>query len=198
MQYSYEKFFERKLRELAKESRVVDIGGGEPFQKGMAHFRELFKNSRYETLDSSPIYASTVVGDAHNLPFGDNQIPAIISKSVFEHLHDPKRAAEEIYRVLKPGGKVLVYTHFIYPYHARAGVYKDYFRFTEDGLRYLFRDFSHIEVKKHGGYFLALMYFFPWQHRLKIILEPIAYALDRILKTEGKTTTAGYYVYAVK
>lgn len=198
MKYRYQIFFEAKLREIAKTPRVVDIGGGEPFQKQMAQYRALFSNTRYETVDPDPNTHPTITGDAHHLPFRDGELAAVISKSVFEHLQDPARAAEEMHRVLAPGGKALVYTHFIYPYHARKGAYEDYFRFTEAGLRHIFRDFSRIEVQKHGGWFLALMFFLPWQHRLKIILEPIAYILDEIFHRERGSTTAGYYVFLVK
>ena len=198
MKASFEKFFEEKLRELAKEPRVVDIGGGQPFQKDMAKYRGFFDNVRYETVDASAQYHPTYIADAHRLPFKDDEIPAIICKSVLEHLEDPKKAAEEMYRVLKPGGALLLYTHFIYPYHARHGVYKDCFRFTEDGLRYLFRNFSKLEIKKQGGYFFALMFFLPGQRYLKFALGPVALLLDKIFSTEKRTTTAGYWLFAPK
>lgn len=198
MRYDYERFFEEKLRELALEPRVIDIGGGEPFQKGMRRFRHIFAQTLYQTVDSSSAYNPTFVGDAHNLPFADNEIPAILCNSVFEHLTDPRRAASEIHRVLRPGGKALVYTHFIYPYHARPGVYGDYFRFTDEGLRHLFREFSSVEIKKQGGYFHALMFFLPYQHRLKSVVRPVACILDAIFGRGRGTTVSGYYLYAVK
>lgn len=198
MTYDYDKFFEEKVKEIAQCDHIVDVGGGHPFQKRLANFRDLFTGKKYLTMDSAPEYGPDVVGDAHSLPFGDSSIGAMLSISVFEHLHDPKKAAEEIYRVLKPGGKLLLYTHFIYPYHARRGIYSDYFRFTDEGLAHLFKNFSHIELKKHGGYFRAMGFFLPFQAKWRKIWEPVAYYLDKIFKTELKTTTAGYYIYAVK
>ena len=198
MRYDYEKFFEEKLRELAKESYILDVGGGHPFQKGMSRFKYLFKEKNFKTLDSSPDYKPDIVGDIHNLPLADASVGAILCKSVLEHLEDPARAVFEMHRVLKPGGKILLYTHFIYPYHARRGIYKDCFRFTEDGLRYLFKSFKKIEIKKEGGYFRALCFFMPAQARLKLLWEPIAYFLDKALQTEKRTTTCGFYLYAIK
>ncbi len=55
-----------------------------------------------------------------------------------------------------------------------------------------------MEIKKEGGYFRALMFFMPFQAKLRFFLEPIAYFLDKIFRTEKKSTTAGYYLYAVK
>ena len=198
MIYDWERFFEAKLREIAKEDRIIDVGGGCPFQKRMARYKQLFKNKKYETLDISPTYNPTIVGDAHNLPLPNESIPAILSFSTLEHLQDPGRAVNEMHRVLRRGGKVFIYVPFIYPYHALGDVFGDYFRFTEEGLRCLFRKFSTVEIKKQGGYFHALSFFSPGQQYTRFFWEPIAYALDKIFKTEKRSTTAGYYLYAVK
>mgnify|MGYP001610197688 CR=1 FL=1 len=196
--YDHEIFLEEKLKEIAKESRVLDIGSGNPFQKRLAKYKNLFANVRYETLDSASQYNPTYVGDVHNLPLPDGSLPAVICLSVFEHLYDPQKASDEIYRALKQGGKALIYTHFIYPYHGRKGVYGDFFRFTEEGLRHLFRKFSKIEIKKQGGYFRAMGFFLPFQAKFRFIWEPITYLLDKLLKTENRMTTAGYYIYLIK
>jgi SAM-dependent methyltransferase len=64
------------------------------------------------------VYRNTdVVGDAHQLPFRDNVFEAVVAFNVFEHLREPTRAASEIFRVLKPGGKVMIHTAFLQPLH---------------------------------------------------------------------------------
>lgn len=198
MQYDYDKFLEEKLREISKENKVLDIGSGHPFQKRLAKFKDLFANTTYETFDSAAQYNPTHVGDIHNMPFSESSLPAVICLSVFEHLYNPQKAADELHRVLKNGGKALIYTHFIYPYHGRQGVYSDYFRFTEEGLRHIFKKFSKIEIKKQGGYFRAMGFFLPMQARFRFLWEPITYFLDKVFKTETRMTTAGYYIYLVK
>ena len=198
MKYDHERFLEEKLKEIVKERRVLDIGSGSPFQKRLTRYRNLFSGVQYETLDSAAQYRPTYVGDIHQLPLPDNSLPAAICLSVFEHLYEPQKAADELHRVLKSGGKAILYTHFIYPYHGRKGVYSDYFRFTEEGLRHLFRKFSKIEMRKQGGYFRAMGFFLPLQAGLRFLWEPVAYFLDKILKTEKRMTTAGYYIYLVK
>lgn len=40
-------------------------------------------------------------------PFEDDSIDVVYSKSVVEHFHYPERLVAEMYRVLKPGGKIL-------------------------------------------------------------------------------------------
>jgi SAM-dependent methyltransferase len=48
------------------------------------------------------------VADAHQLPFADDSFDAVYSLRVFEIIADPRRALEEIVRVLRPGGRLLV------------------------------------------------------------------------------------------
>lgn len=47
-------------------------------------------------------------GDAHELPYDDASFDLVRCERVFQHLHDPERAAAEIARVLRPGGRVTV------------------------------------------------------------------------------------------
>lgn len=41
------------------------------------------------------------------LPFEDNSLDVVYSKSVVEHFYYPERLVREMYRVLKPGGQIL-------------------------------------------------------------------------------------------
>jgi SAM-dependent methyltransferase len=47
-------------------------------------------------------------GDALNLPFPDNSFDRIIASEVLEHISDDTRAAQELFRVLAPGGRIAV------------------------------------------------------------------------------------------
>jgi len=60
-----------------------------------------------------------VVGDAHHLPFDDNCFDAVVVMNAFEHYHDPRRVAAELYRVLKPGGRIHIRTAFLQPLHEK-------------------------------------------------------------------------------
>lgn len=51
-----------------------------------------------------------VVGDTLQLPFSKGTFDIVISTEVIEHTIDPKKAINEIYRVLKPGGTVVLTT----------------------------------------------------------------------------------------
>ncbi|MFE3542278.1 methyltransferase domain-containing protein [Nocardia sp. NPDC059177] len=52
--------------------------------------------------------ASFASGDAYGLPFGHDSFDAVLCERAFQHLTAPARAAAEIARVLRPGGRAVV------------------------------------------------------------------------------------------
>lgn len=90
-----------------------------------------------------------VVGDAHQMPFRDGVFDRVFALNVFEHLREPKRAAAEIFRVLKPGGSVSIHTAFLQALHEEP---HHYYNATEFGVREWFSDFQ-IETLQVTGNF---------------------------------------------
>ena len=90
-----------------------------------------------------------VVGDAHQLPFRDGVFDRVFALNVFEHLREPKRAAAEIFRVLKPGGAVSIHTAFLQALHEEP---HHYYNATEFGVRAWFSGFE-IETLQVTGNF---------------------------------------------
>lgn len=199
MVYDYDKFFEEKLKLIAEKSHnILDMGGGHPFQKLIGKHRNIIQGKRYITLDIDPTTKPDVVGDAHQMPFENESFDAVLHVYVFEHLHSPQKAADEIYRILKPGGYMLGVIPFVHPYHARKNGYRDYWRFSKDGLEILFGKFEKVELFKIGRYFRAMIGFLPFLWRVRKVLELIAYVLDRLFIKKSRNTTAGYMVFAKK
>jgi SAM-dependent methyltransferase len=86
----------------------------------------------YEIVD----YPTTdILGIAEELPFEDNSFDDVLSIAVLEHVRDPFRAAREIGRVLKPGGRLICAAPFLQPLHAFP---HHYYNMTHFGLRALF------------------------------------------------------------
>jgi SAM-dependent methyltransferase len=142
---------------LAEAHDILNVGG---FKDEM---KDEFEGRSYKTLDINPLAKPDIVGSAYEIPLPDKSLDAIISFSLLEHLETPERFIAEIKRTLRPRGQIYVTTPFIHPYHGgmNEGTYcPDYYRFTHDGLAYLFRDFD-IEITSDGGFIYALGYFFP-------------------------------------
>ena len=55
-------------------------------------------------------------GDISHLSFANNSLDIVTSNMVFEHLESPSIQLKEIYRVLKPGGKLIFHTPNIFDY----------------------------------------------------------------------------------
>ena len=189
----WESFFDEKIKEIAKEKEVLDIGGGFKFQKGLEKYKDLFKNSNYRTLDVEKDYNPDILGDICNIPLKNESVDAIICKAVLEHVAEPQQAVKEIYRILKKEGKCLVYVPFLYPYHAHDGVYKDYYRYTKDGIKYLFRNFKLIEICSVRGNLETVINLTPLR---KIrILTPLIRLLDRLFSGQQPS---GYHIFFKK
>lgn len=90
-----------------------------------------------------------VVGDAHQLPFRDGAFDRVFALNVFEHLREPKRAAAEILRVLKPGGAVSIHTAFLQALHEEP---HHYYNATEFGVREWFSDFEIDTLQVTGNF----------------------------------------------
>jgi len=89
-------FFEQPLK-------VLHFAPEQAFYK---RFREL-SNLEYTTTDlNSPL--ADVKADICDLPFEGNTYDFILCNHVLEHIPNDKKAMQEIYRVLKPGGTAIL------------------------------------------------------------------------------------------
>ncbi|MGQ9592132.1 MAG: methyltransferase domain-containing protein, partial [Planctomycetota bacterium] len=83
-----------------------------------------------------------VLGTAEELPFVDGSFEQVLATELLEHVRRPHDAIREMWRVLRPGGRVILTTRFLYPVHEAPG---DHFRYTRFGLLTLF-DGWEVEV----------------------------------------------------
>jgi SAM-dependent methyltransferase len=99
-----------------------------------------------ETFDVDPESGCTCIGDicAYNSVLPDNGFDYVVCTEVLEHTLQPFGATNEIWRILKPGGKLFLSTPFNFRIH---GPLPDCWRFTEHGLRALLRRFEILELK---------------------------------------------------
>jgi SAM-dependent methyltransferase len=126
-----EKFLDRHQSKL----RTLDIGSG-----GSSYHR-FFPNR--VSVDIDPDRKPDIVADAHSLPFKDSEFELVLCTEVLEHVKNPQKVIDEIGRVLKPGGRVILTTRFVYPLHDTP---HDHWRFTKYGLKELFKDWEVIEL----------------------------------------------------
>ena len=126
---------DRFIAAHASRGLTLDLGA----QTGpyAAHF------PRRVALDLRPGPGVDVVGDALALGIASASVDVVLCTEMLEHVTEPQRAIDEMYRVLKPGGMLLLTTRFLFPIHDAP---HDYFRFTKYGLRHLLRGFDILEL----------------------------------------------------
>jgi len=89
-------FFNRKLK-------VLHFAPEQAYYK---RFRKL-NNLEYTTTDlNSPL--ADVKADICDLPFADESFDFILCNHVLEHIPDDRKAMQELYRILRPGGTAIL------------------------------------------------------------------------------------------
>ncbi len=163
--------------EFRSDETVVDLGcGSKPYQ-------HLF-TCTYLGVDPFPGTASDIAANAWEVPLPDGIADGVVLNQSLEHIPRTVETVAEVWRLLKPGGRVFVSVPQAMRVHGTpvplgdipiraipasiATVWKDdYFRFTKYGLLYLFRAFKPLLLTEtrttvstliqHGNYFVAAL-----------------------------------------
>lgn len=93
--------------ELPAGSKVLDVGAGTcSFRADFAHCSYVAQDHPLSTM--APPGVEVVRSDINSIPLDANSIDAILCSEVFEHIEDPYAAVSEMFRLLRPGGKLLL------------------------------------------------------------------------------------------
>ncbi|MBL8116581.1 MAG: class I SAM-dependent methyltransferase [Anaerolineae bacterium] len=77
----------------------------------------------------------TVVAAAEALPYPANRFDTILSHEVLEHVEDDRKAVQEMVRVLKPGGRVVIFApNRWYPFETHGHYWKGEYHFGNTPL----------------------------------------------------------------
>jgi len=121
-----------------KDQHVLDVGGRYQPYRPLVQSRA----TRYVALDVIPTQLVDVVARGEQLPFPPNTFDLVIATGVFEYFPEPRKAAEQIHNVLKPGGVLLMSVAAVSP----RFVDDEHWRYLPAGLRSTLSMFSHVEV----------------------------------------------------
>ncbi len=141
-------FYAAEYAGLAGGSRVLSVGAGGPINKQLVRFA-VEKSFEVVTLDVSASRGPDVVADACRSPFAAESFDAVVMAEVLEHCHDPRGALAGARRALRPGGRLLLSTPFIFPIHNRP---VDYWRFTRYGLELLLAGWEGVDVRERNSW----------------------------------------------
>jgi SAM-dependent methyltransferase len=133
-----------RSRGWVESGRVLAIGTG--FDPYPQQFR---RADQYIRTDVTKVDGITdLLMDGCAAAIRGDALDFVFLSEVLEHVIDPPLLIREVYRMLRPGGRVYLSVPFLYPVHGSGG---DYWRFTRAGLGHLFRAFDQVEIVEHGS-----------------------------------------------
>ncbi len=127
---------------------VLEIGAYQVAgQEGLADLRPLFPGQSYTGVDLRPGPGVDLVASVEHLPQADASVGTVLALNTFEHVAHFWRGFEEIHRVLRPDGVLIVSCPFYFHIHNHPA---DYWRFTPAALEVMLADYPQRIIGWHG------------------------------------------------
>ncbi len=142
---------------LPKNAIMLDAGAGD------CVYKEIFKHVNYESADfcqvDKPYATVTYTCNLTAIPVKDNKYDLVLCSQVLEHLPNPEQVLQELFRVLKPNGRLWMSAPFFYEEHEQP---YDFYRYTQFGVSHLVKKtgFTIDKIDWLEGYFGTLAYQF--------------------------------------
>jgi len=145
---SLHKFVKDSLRsfDTSTPTSVLDVGCGSLPYKSFSGPEWIWTGLDVEGNPLADIWVATT-DKTWDLP--SESFDLVLCTEVLEHSKYPENILTEIHRVLKPGGKLILTTPFIYPIH---GAPSDYRRFTPHFYEDNLNGFELKVLRLTGGY----------------------------------------------
>jgi len=106
--------------------------------------RALFKSTPHvygldieadHVLQAAQVVPLLVIATGENLPYGDDQFDLVLSHEVIEHVADDRLYASEIVRVLRPGGRAVIFCpNRLYPFETHGHYWRGIYHFGNTPL----------------------------------------------------------------
>jgi SAM-dependent methyltransferase len=140
------------IETLVLPQPLVEIGALQvEGQLYSADLRPLFAESGYADYigcDVRPGLGVDRIEDVHQLSFATDSIGTVLMLETLEHVKNPLQAKAEVFRVLQPGGLVVISSCMDFPVHEHPA---DYLRFPPQGFDLLLERFSPRRVYLQGS-----------------------------------------------
>lgn len=156
------------------EGNIVEIGASN-------HDYSKYTKYQYIKTNMSKINSEILIMDARKMNFEDNSIDNFVCFSVLEHIYEYNKVISEVYRCLKPNGKFILITPWIFPFH---GAPDDYFRYSKSTLQEILSRFQECEIKSVGSYYINMAFLLQkpeWNTGKKVLKSGIGSILRKTL-----------------
>ncbi len=192
--------------ELNKQTNIncLNIGSGGPIEELV---KKLVKN--YYSIDIDHSRKPNEIMDVCSENFKVNFKPNLVCIfETLEHCQNPIIAVKNIYKTLNKGNVCLASVPFNFHIHDEPN---DFFRFTENGCKLIFQNFSQVKVLRRNGWLESVFVNIVRLDKennilskiigktfiiLYILFYPIIFIIQKI--APSKKLTTGYFIIAVK
>lgn len=107
-------------------------------QEELADLRSIFKGKEYIGCDIQEGNGVDLILDLHKIDLPEYSVSSILCLDTLEHVEYPHKALEEIYRILKNDGIIIISSTMIFGIHNQP----DYWRFSPEGFKSLLKPFQ--------------------------------------------------------
>ena len=108
-----------------------------------------YKYIKQDMRDYDPPCIDLICDVCDMKPVPDTSMGVVLNMESLEHIAYPQKAIDEINRVLKPDGFLILTTVMHFKIHRTP---KDYWRFAPDGLELLLKDFKIADCTLEGSF----------------------------------------------
>jgi SAM-dependent methyltransferase len=180
------KWIEATLQKQPAGLKILDAGAGEKqFKRFCSHLDYYSQDfGKYDGKgDGTALQMGSwdqsdldYVSDITDIPVENDSFDLVLCTEVFEHLPDPVKALNELARIVKPGGKIIItapfnsLTHFS-PYHFSSGFNRFFYEHHFARL-----GFQLLECTANGNYF---EYLAQELRRIAFVAKNYSYPLNR-------------------
>lgn len=116
-------------------------------QEGFADLRTLFPRKKYIGADMREGSGVDVVLNLHHIDLSSESVGTVLILDTLEHVEFPRKAIEEVYRILKPAGILIISSVMNFPIHDYP---YDYWRYTPEAFKSLLKPFTFSFVDLAG------------------------------------------------
>jgi SAM-dependent methyltransferase len=154
--YYVDEFYFSHVPSLKFGSRVLDLGGNKIHKRGRFDIEKYPLRITYANLVTAK--RPDIQCDAACIPTRAGLFDAVICSELLEHVPEPSRVLRDVFRVIKPGGCLLVTVPFLFRIH---GDPHDYSRFTDTYWLALLKKigYSNLSIERQGSFYTVIVDF---------------------------------------
>ncbi|MES2966727.1 MAG: methyltransferase domain-containing protein [Patescibacteria group bacterium] len=129
-----------RLAQETLKGKVIDIGGGtNPAYIGF------MKKEEGAVVQSFDVKIGAITDfETDVLPAATDNFDSVLFLNVMEHIFNHQHIANEVVRIVKPGGQLIGFVPFLMWYHPD---HKDFFRYTHEALEIIFNKAGAKKIK---------------------------------------------------